>query len=82
MSRPQPVGSKPDATGRSRITQPAVTTMLYFAAAFLVIALLAAALGFGGIAGSATFIAQILSLVFLGLAGLSLLLRETRRDVS
>ena len=54
------------------------TTVLYYTAAFLIIALLAAALGFGGIAGSATMIARILFLVFLALAGLSLLARESR----
>ena len=53
--------------------------MLYYATAFLIIALLAGALGFGGIAGSATVVAQVLFLVFLMLAGLSLLLREARR---
>lgn len=53
--------------------------MLYFSAAFLVIALLAGALGFGGIAGSATVISQIVFTVFLTLAGVSVLLRETRR---
>lgn len=53
--------------------------MLYYATAFLIIALLAGALGFGGIAGSATAIAQVLFLVFLTLAGVSLLLRESRR---
>lgn len=53
--------------------------MLYFSAAFLVIALLAGALGFGGIAGSATVIAQIVFTVFLTLSGVSVLLRENRR---
>lgn len=52
--------------------------VLYYTAAFLIIALLAAALGFGGIAGSATMIARVLFLVFLALAGLSLLARESR----
>ena len=53
--------------------------VLYFAAAFTIIALLAAALGFTGLAGSATIIAQVLFLVFVMLAALSLLLREIRR---
>lgn len=53
--------------------------MLYYAAAFLIIALLAGALGFGGIAGSATVIAQVLFLVFLMLAVISLIVRENRR---
>ena len=53
--------------------------MLYVAAAFTIIALLAAALGFTGLAGSATIIAQVLFLVFVMLAALSLLVREIRR---
>jgi uncharacterized membrane protein YtjA (UPF0391 family) len=39
--------------------------MLSWAITFLVIALIAAALGFGGIAGTATGIAKILFIVFL-----------------
>ena len=53
--------------------------VLYFAAAFTIIALLAAALGFTGLAGSATIIAQVLFLVFVMLAAVSLLLREIHR---
>ena len=41
--------------------------MLYWAAVFFIIALLAAALGFGGLASSAASIAQILFVVFLAL---------------
>jgi len=47
--------------------------MLYYSIAFLVVALIAAALGFGGIAGAASGIAQILFFVFLVLFVLSLL---------
>ncbi|MGH0030278.1 MAG: DUF1328 domain-containing protein [Myxococcota bacterium] len=39
--------------------------MLSWAITFLIIALIAAALGFGGIAGAATGIAKVLFLVFL-----------------
>ena len=39
--------------------------MLYYAVVFLVIALVAAALGFGGIAGASAGIAQILFFLFL-----------------
>lgn len=39
--------------------------MLYWAAGFLIIALLAAVLGFGGIAGTAVGIAKVLFFVFL-----------------
>jgi uncharacterized membrane protein YtjA (UPF0391 family) len=48
--------------------------MLGWAFSFLVIALIAAALGFGGIAGAATGIAKVLFLVFLAASALSLLL--------
>ncbi len=47
--------------------------MLYWAAVFFVIALIAAVFGFGGIAASATGVAKILFLVFLVLAFVSLL---------
>jgi uncharacterized membrane protein YtjA (UPF0391 family) len=41
--------------------------MLYWAAVFLVISIIAAALGFGGIAGAAAGIAKILFGIFLAL---------------
>jgi uncharacterized membrane protein YtjA (UPF0391 family) len=53
--------------------------MLYWAAVFLVIALVAALLGFGGIAGSAVGIAKILFFVFLVLFVLSLIFGGLRR---
>jgi uncharacterized membrane protein YtjA (UPF0391 family) len=56
---------------------PAITrrnAMLYWAIAFLVVALVAAAFGFGGIAAGAAGIAKILFFVFLVLFVLSLLL--------
>jgi len=46
--------------------------MLYWAAVFLVIALVSAVFGFGGIAASAAGIAKILFFVFLILGALSL----------
>lgn len=49
------------------------TLMLRWAIGFLVIALIAAVLGFGGIAGTATGIAKILFVVFLLLFVISLL---------
>ena len=52
--------------------------MLYWAAVFFVIAIVAAVFGFGGIAASATGIAKVLFVVFLVLAGLSLLLGRRR----
>ena len=39
--------------------------MLHYALVFLVVALIAAALGFGGIAGAAAGIAKLLSLAFI-----------------
>ena len=47
--------------------------MLRWAAVFFVIALVAAVFGFGGIAQSSAGIAKILFVVFLVLAGFSLL---------
>ncbi len=46
--------------------------MLYYAVVFLIIALIAGALGFGGIAGTSVGIAKILFFVFLALMVLSL----------
>jgi uncharacterized membrane protein YtjA (UPF0391 family) len=48
------------------------SVMLYWAAVFFVIALVAAAFGFGGIAAGAVGIAKVLFVVFLALAALSL----------
>jgi len=48
--------------------------MLYWAMMFLVIALVAALFGFGGIASSATGIAQILFFVFLVMFVVSLVM--------
>ena len=53
--------------------------MLYYAAVFLVIALVAALFGFGGIAAGAVGIAKILFYIFLALALLSLLTGVLRR---
>ncbi|OJU65392.1 MAG: DUF1328 domain-containing protein [Armatimonadetes bacterium 55-13] len=47
--------------------------MLHYALVFFVIAIIAAIFGFGGIAGAATGIAQILFVGFLILAALSLI---------
>jgi uncharacterized membrane protein YtjA (UPF0391 family) len=53
--------------------------MLYWAATFLVIALVAALFGFGGIVGPAMGIAKILFFVFIVLFVLSLLFGGFRR---
>lgn len=50
-------------------------TMLSWALTFLVVALIAAALGFSGIAGSAAWIAQVLFGLFLILFIISLIFR-------
>ncbi|MBX8801729.1 MULTISPECIES: DUF1328 domain-containing protein [Pseudochrobactrum] len=47
--------------------------MLYYAVVFLIVAIIAGALGFGGIAGASAGIAQILFYIFLGLLLLSLI---------
>jgi uncharacterized membrane protein YtjA (UPF0391 family) len=52
--------------------------MLSWALTFLVIALIAAALGFGGIAGAATGIAKILFFVFLVAFLISLVMGRRR----
>ena len=49
--------------------------MLSWALTFLVIALIAAALGFGGIAGTSAGIAKILFFIFLALFVISLIVR-------
>jgi uncharacterized membrane protein YtjA (UPF0391 family) len=47
--------------------------MLYWALVFLVAVIIAGALGFGGIVGSSTGIAQILFFIFLAFLVISLL---------
>ena len=54
---------------------------LYYALTFLIIALIAAALGFGGIAGAATGIAKILFFVFIVLFLVSLVMGGVRQPV-
>jgi uncharacterized membrane protein YtjA (UPF0391 family) len=54
--------------------------MLRWAIAFLIIALIAAVFGFGGIAAAATDIARILFLVFLVLFAISLVFGLMRRN--
>tara|TARA_R100000365_G_C2748700_1_gene81450 strand:+ start:12437 stop:12721 length:285 start_codon:yes stop_codon:yes gene_type:complete len=54
-------------------------TMLRIAIIFLVIALVAAVLGFGGIAGASAGIAKILALIFVVLFLISLLVGRGRK---
>jgi uncharacterized membrane protein YtjA (UPF0391 family) len=56
-------------------------TMLSWAITFLVIALIAAVLGFGGIAGTAAGFAKILFFVFLVMFVVSLIMGRTRTPV-
>jgi uncharacterized membrane protein YtjA (UPF0391 family) len=55
--------------------------MLSWALTFLIVALIAAALGFGGIAGAATGIAKVLFFVFLVLFLISLVIPRMRGSV-
>lgn len=52
--------------------------MLGWALTFLIIALIAAALGFGGIAGTSAGIAKILFFIFIALFVISLVMRAWR----
>jgi len=56
--------------------------MLFWALAFFIIAIIAAAFGFGGIASGAASIAQILFFVFVVLFVLSLIAHAFRRKSS
>jgi uncharacterized membrane protein YtjA (UPF0391 family) len=53
--------------------------MLYWALVFLVVAIIAGALGFGGIAGASAGIAQILFFIFLAFLVISLVAGLMRR---
>jgi uncharacterized membrane protein YtjA (UPF0391 family) len=59
--------------------RPKELTMLHYAVVFLVIALIAALFGFGGIASGAMGLAKILFLVFLALAVISFVVGLLRR---
>src|SRR6185437_5971322 len=63
-----------------RTFNPGERPMLYWALMFLVVALIAAIFGFGGIASTATGIAQILFVVALVLFLVSLLANFMRRS--
>ena len=56
-----------------------VTAMLYYALAFFIVALIAAVLGFTGIAAGAAAIAKILFFVFLAVAALTFIASLVRR---
>jgi uncharacterized membrane protein YtjA (UPF0391 family) len=54
--------------------------MLYWSVVFLIVAIIAAVFGFGGIAAGATTIAQVLFFVFLVVFLLSLITGVKRRN--
>lgn len=53
--------------------------MLHYAVVFLVISLIAAVLGFGGIAAGAASVAKVLFFIFVVLAGVAFLLGLRRK---
>lgn len=59
-------------------TKPKEFTMLYYALAFLLVAIVAAVFGFGGIASASAGIAQILFFIFLVLFIVTLIARAVR----
>jgi uncharacterized membrane protein YtjA (UPF0391 family) len=63
----------------SMASTPEEYAMLYYAAVFFIIALIAAVFGFTGIAAGAAGIAQVLFLVFLVLFAISLVMGLLRR---
>ena len=62
----------------SRLTKKGVT-MLYYALVFFIVAIIAAVLGFGGIAAGAAEIAKVLFFIFLVLFVVSLIVGLFRR---
>lgn len=70
-----PVGSVISTSGRSRPNEhnERINVMLYWAAVFFIIAIVAGLFGFGGIAAAAGGIAQILFYVFVALFVLALI---------
>jgi uncharacterized membrane protein YtjA (UPF0391 family) len=65
--------SKNEEETETKPTKP----MLHYAVVFLIVAIIAAVLGFGVIAGTAAWIAKILFVVFLILAVISFLKKST-----
>jgi uncharacterized membrane protein YtjA (UPF0391 family) len=71
----------PAGPGHVEFPEKEIFAMLYWALMFLVIALLAALFGFGGIASTATGMAQILFVVALVLFVISLFAGFLRRNL-
>jgi uncharacterized membrane protein YtjA (UPF0391 family) len=85
--RGQPATPHTQARSSARQVQPTLArqlarekeeTMLHWAAAFFVIAIIAAVFGFGGFAASVAGVAKVLFVVFLVMAGISLLFGRRR----
>jgi uncharacterized membrane protein YtjA (UPF0391 family) len=71
--------SVPTRVQNAAVFPTAEVRMLYYALIFLVVALIAGALGFGGVASVATSIAQVLFFVFLVLFLVTLITSLVRR---
>jgi uncharacterized membrane protein YtjA (UPF0391 family) len=69
----------PFGAGPERASVPSEVTMLYWALVFFIIAIVAAFLGFGGVAFAAAGVAKILFFIFLVLFIVSLLANVARR---
>lgn len=68
--------------GRFEASASGVFAMLGWAFTFLLVALLAAALGFGGTVGASALVAQILFVIFMALFLVTLLVRRLRSKPS
>ena len=75
------VGNKSGSRGTEALRRTKGENMLSWAITFLVIAIIAAVLGFGGIAGTAAGIAKVLFFIFLILFVVSLFFGRGRGRV-
>jgi uncharacterized membrane protein YtjA (UPF0391 family) len=73
-----PVRLYRNTSGQWLTRKTGVSATLYWAAAFFVVAIVAAVLGFGGIAAGAAGIAKILFMVFIVLFAISILVGVVR----
>jgi uncharacterized membrane protein YtjA (UPF0391 family) len=82
---PDAVGAKGDNglsphEGRPALRRKEHNKMLYWAAVFFILALIASLFGFGGIAAGAAQIAQILFILFIAVFLISLVMAILRRE--
>jgi uncharacterized membrane protein YtjA (UPF0391 family) len=82
MGEPQVWPGKCTIVVRSEVFLSPEVTMLRWAVVFLVIALIAAVFGFGGVAGDAAWIAKILFFLFLVVFVVSLLVGRRGRSLT